>query len=211
MNQRALPAGMRTANIRRESTGRIQTFDMRYLASPAQLRASLLRWSLFTVPLVLGLGLLSGRLAGSGDGNPWFDALVKPAIYPPPALFGIAWTILYVLMGFALALVIVARGAPLRRAAVAAFVIQLAVNLCWSPLFFAMHRITAAFWLLVVLDVLVVATTALFWRVRPLAGALLLPYLAWIAFATVLNYQFLERNPLADGRDGPAASVRVAL
>jgi tryptophan-rich sensory protein len=56
---------------------------MRYLASPAQLRASLMRWSLFTIPLVLGLGFLSGRSAGSGPDNPWFANLVKPALFPP--------------------------------------------------------------------------------------------------------------------------------
>jgi tryptophan-rich sensory protein len=64
---------------------------MRYLASPAQLRASLMRWSLFTIPLVLGLGFLSGRSAGSGPDNPWFANLVKPALFPPPATFGIVW------------------------------------------------------------------------------------------------------------------------
>lgn len=184
---------------------------MRYLASPAQLRASLLRWSLFTVPLVLGLGLLSGRVAGSGAGNPWFDALAKPALYPPPATFGIVWTILYVLMGISLALVFTARGASLRGAAIAMFVVQLALNLCWSPLFFAMHRIAAAFYLLLALDVAVLLTIVLFWRVRPLAGLLLAPYLAWVLFASVLNWQFLEMNPQADGQAGPAASVRVEL
>ena len=76
---------------------------MNYLASSGQLRASLLRWSLFTVPLVVALGFLSGQAAGSGPGNPWFLDLVKPAIYPPPAAFGIVWSILYVMMGFALA------------------------------------------------------------------------------------------------------------
>ena len=89
---------------------------MTELASPAQLRASLLRWALFTVPLILLLGSLSGAMAGSGSGNPWFIDLVKPSLYPPPATFGIVWTILYVLMGLALAMVITARGAPGRFA-----------------------------------------------------------------------------------------------
>jgi tryptophan-rich sensory protein len=184
---------------------------MRYLASPAQLRASLLRWSLFTVPLVLGLGFLSGVVAGSGPDNPWFNALAKPPIYPPPAAFGIVWSILYVLMGFALAMVIAARGAPGRGVAIAAFVVQLALNLAWSPLFFAMHQLHAALYLLVALDVAVLLTVALFWRVRPLAMALLLPYLAWILFATALNWEFVRLNPDADGQRGSGAAVRVQL
>lgn len=184
---------------------------MRYLASPAQLRASLFRWSLFTVPLVLGLGFLSGVLAGSGPDNPWFNALIKPSIYPPPAAFGIVWSILYVLMGFALALVIAARGAPGRGLAIAVFVMQLLLNLAWTPLFFGMHQLHLALYLLVVIDVAVLLTIWLFWRVRPMAMALLLPYLAWALFASALNWEFVRLNPHADGVRGSGAAVRVQL
>ena len=169
------------------------------LASPGQLRASFLRWSLFVVPLVLFLGFFSGQLANSGPGNPWFSDLVKPSIYPPPAAFGIVWSLLYVLIGFALVLVITARGAPGRRAAIVAFVLQLALNLAWSPLFFGAHQMQAALVLLGVLVVAIVVTIVLFRRVRPLAAALLLPYLAWCLFATLLNWQFLEANPSGHG------------
>lgn len=184
---------------------------MRYLASPAQLRASLLRWCLFTVPAILALGFLSGRVAGSGPGNPWFDALTKPSIYPPPAAFGIVWSILYVMMGVALAMVLAARGAPGRGLAVTAFIIQLALNLAWTPMFFAAHQITAAFWLLVVLVVMVVVTIALFWRIRPLAGWLLVPYLAWCCFAGVLTYEFDRLNPGADTLRDNGAAVHIKL
>ena len=74
------------------------------LASRGQLRASLFRWALFTVPLVLLLGFLSGRVGSNAD-SPWFQSLVKPDIFPPPMWFGIVWSILYVLMGIALAIV----------------------------------------------------------------------------------------------------------
>lgn len=179
---------------------------MTELASPGQLRASFLRWSLFVVPLILFLGFFSGQLAGSGPGNTWFDDLVKPAIYPPPALFGIVWSILYVMIGFALVLVITARGAPGRGAAIGAFVVQLMLNLAWSPLFFGMHQMQAALILLVVLVVAIGVTIVLFRRVRPLAAALLLPYLAWCLFASVLNWQFLEANP---GGEPPMAQVAL--
>ena len=182
---------------------------MSELASPAQLRASLLRWALVLVPGVLLLGFLSGALAGSGAGNPWFAGLVKPELFPPPATFGIVWSILYALIGFALALIVTARGAAGRSAAIAAFAVQLALNLAWSPLFFGMHQITAALMLLAALDVAVLITVALFWKVRPFAGVLLLPYLGWVLFATLLNWQFLEANPGVDGQAGgaPAATV----
>lgn len=168
---------------------------MTELASPDQLRASLLRWSLFLAPLLLLLGSFSGAAAGSGGNNLWFIGLEKPAIYPPPATFGIVWTVLYLLMGAALAMIVTARGAAGRGAAITAFVVQFVLNLGWSPLFFALHQITGALILLVVLDVAVIVTILLFRRVRPLAAWLLLPYLAWALFATALNWQFLEANP----------------
>ena len=184
---------------------------MRYLASPAQLRASMLRWSLFTVPTVLGLGFLSSIVSDAGPENPWFAALMKPGLYPPPATFGIVWSVLYVLIGVALAMVASARGAPGRGIALTVFGLQLLLNLSWSPVFFAMHRMSLALGIIVVMIVLTLAMIALFWRVRPTAAALLLPYLAWICFASVLNYQFLVLNPLADGAAGSGAAVRVQI
>lgn len=184
---------------------------MRYLASPAQLRASILRWSLFTVPLVLGLGFLSGVAARSGPGNPWFDALEKPGLYPPPITFGIVWSILYVLMGVALALVIAARGAHLRGPAIVAFGVQLLINLAWSPVFFGMHQISLALGVIVALLLALVVTIAIFWQVRRLAAALLFPYILWVCFASLLNLQFLQLNPWADGASGSGAAVRVEL
>jgi tryptophan-rich sensory protein len=175
---------------------------MTVLASRGQLRASFLRWALLIVPAVVLLGFASGMLAQSGPGNAWFDALVKPPLYPPPATFGIVWSVLYVLMGIALTLVVAARGAGGRGLAIGVFLVQLALNLGWSPLFFAAHRISGALILLGALDITVIATVVLFWRVRTLAGALLLPYLAWVVFATLLNFQFLQANPGADGRAG---------
>ncbi len=181
---------------------------MSALASSSQLRASFIRWSLFLVPGVVLLGALSGT-AGGGANTPWFASLVKPSLFPPPATFGIVWTILYVLMGFALALVVTARGAPGRSAAIIVFVLQLALNLAWTPLFFGAHQITGALALLGAIDLAVLLTVVVFWRVRPLAGTLLLPYLAWVLFATVLNWQFLEANPNADGQEVSGAVTAV--
>src|SRR4051812_28155151 len=79
------------------------------IASRSQLRMSYLRYALFTVPAILLLGTLSGRASMSGYGNPWFDALAKPGFMPPGWAFGVAWTILYILLGLSLAMILNAR------------------------------------------------------------------------------------------------------
>lgn len=183
---------------------------MTALASHDQLRASLIRWALVCVPGVVLLGFVSGQVGGDAN-SLWFQSLEKPAIFPPPATFGIVWGILYAVIGFALALVGAAYGARKRKLALVLFAMQLALNLAWTPLFFGAHQITGALILLLVLDVAVIATTMLFWQVRRTAGLLMLPYLGWVLFATVLNWQFLQLNPRADGAQGIYAAERGAL
>jgi len=163
--------------------------------SPKQRRIAYLRWALICVPVILLLGTASGKIANSGYGNAWFDALDKPALMPPGWAFGVAWSILYVLMGLALALILAARGAKGRGVAIALFLLQLALNLSWSPVFFAMHRIMLAFGIIGAILFWASATTVVFWKIRPRAGLLMLPYLAWLLFAAILNWQIHEMNP----------------
>jgi tryptophan-rich sensory protein len=172
---------------------------------------SLLRYVLVSVPLVLLLGTLSGKLANSGYGNAWFDALVKPAAMPPGWMFGAAWTILYILLGLALAIVLHARGAPGRGKALGFFVAQMLLNYSWSPIFFAMHKVNLA--LIVIAAMLVLASVSawLFYRIRKSAGLLMLPYLAWLCFAAFLNYQIVQLNPEAETLAPSAASADIAL
>lgn len=181
------------------------------IALPDQLRMSFFRRALFVVPLILLLGIASGRLAGSGEGNPWFALLVKPAIMPPGWAFAVAWTILYIAMGFALAIVLNARSAPRRGLAIAVFLLQLALNLAWSPLFFAAHAVKAASILILVILLLAGVATALFWKIRAGAALLLLPYLFWLCFAALLTFQIDKLNPgaerLAPGPGG--AQIRL--
>lgn len=184
---------------------------MNLLASQGQLRASLLRWALVCVPAVVLLGFLSGMLAQSGPDNPWFAALEKPAAFPPPALFGIVWTILYAMMGLSLAMILSARGARGRGLAVLAFAVQFALNLAWSPVFFAMHQITGALVVIALLDVAVIVTIVLFSRLRAVAALLLVPYLAWILFATYLTFAFLQANPALDGVENANSVIRYEI
>jgi translocator protein len=182
---------------------------MSQLASPSQLRMSLLRWALFVVPTVMLLGFLAGRMSGGGEGNPWFDELVKPAAQPPGWAFGVVWPILYFLTGLAASIILNARGARLRGVAIALFVLQLALNLYWSPLFFGQHQVSAAFYLILAIWVAAVATTIVFGRIRPVAAWLMVPYLAWLSFASILNYQIDRLNPEAERLYVPAATSQI--
>jgi tryptophan-rich sensory protein len=181
------------------------------LASKSQLRMSFTRIALVCVPLVIFLGFLAGSLAGSGEENRWFAMLQKPALQPPGWLFGVAWSILYAIQGFALALIIDARGARGRTVAICLFAFQLTLNLAWSPTFFMMHQVSAALILIVMIFVAAALTTFAFARVRKTAALLMLPYLAWLAFASVLNYQFDQLNPAAERIVPEPAKTEIIL
>ncbi len=158
-------------------------------------RRSFLGYSILTVPVVLGLGMVSGWLSNSGYGNRWFDALVKPEIMPPGWLFGVAWTVLYILLGLALALVLASRDVPAKKTALALFAAQMLLNFTWSPVFFGMHLITPALVIILLMLGLAIGATFLFARIRQAAAWLMMPYLAWLAFASLLNYRILQLNP----------------
>lgn len=136
-----------------------------------------------------------GGLATAGGLRDWYDGLDKAPWNPPDWVFGPAWTVLYVLM--AVAAWLVAREGLDERAvqvALGLYLAQLALNLAWSWLFFGAR---APGWALVdiaLLCVLVAATVAAFWRVDTTAAWLLVPYLAWIVFATSLNVWIVLRN-----------------
>jgi translocator protein len=182
---------------------------MNVLASPAQLRASFLRWALFMVPLILLIGFAAGQLGGPD--TPWFAGLDKPAIYPPPVLFGIVWTILFVLIGLALALVASAWGAHGRGIALIAFAIHFLVTQSWTAVFFGMQDMISALMVLGFGIGSLLLALALVWRVRRVAALLLLPYLAWLCFAGVLNYQFIVANPDGGTQGANGAETRVEL
>lgn len=181
------------------------------LASREQLRMSFLRWALVTVPLVVFLGFLMGRLSNSGFGNPWFDALQRPDWFPPGWLFGAAWTVLYALLGVAIAMIIDARGAPGRGRAIGFFVVQLLLNYSWSPIFFAAHQITLALFVILANLALAITATFAFGGIRKTAAWLMVPYLAWLCFAAILNYEMDRLNPDAESLTPSASSTTITL
>ena len=133
--------------------------------------------------------------AASIQAQSFYGQLAQPAWAPPPWLFGPVWTVLFALMAIAAWLVWRSGGFRAHRLALSLFLVQLVPNALWSWLFFAWHRGSLAFADIVLLWVLIVATLVSFWRVRPLAGALLIPYLLWVSFAAVLNYAVWQLNP----------------
>lgn len=132
----------------------------------------------------------------SADAKEFYAALDQPSWAPPAAVFGPVWTLLYIAMAVAAWLVWRERGFSRARGALGLFLAQLALNALWSWLFFAWHRGSLAFADIVVLLVLIVATMVSFAKIRQLAAWLLAPYLAWVTFATFLNYSVWQRNPL---------------
>ena len=125
----------------------------------------------------------------------FYQHLAQPAWAPPSAVFGPVWSVLYALMGIAAWRVWREGGCRRQRGVLVLFVIQLAVNALWSWLFFAWHRGALAFADITLLWLLIVAALVDFWRVRPLAGALLIPYLCWVSFAAALNFAVWQLNP----------------
>src|SRR3546814_6520626 len=170
---------------------------MTEIASRAQLRLSFLRWAVVTVPLVLFLGFLSGRLVPSGSENEWYAALAKPSMTPPGWMFPVAWTILYVLESVALAIILHARGARGRGLAIALFVAQFVLSLAWTPVFFGAHRVVLALAIIAAMIGLAIAATLMFGRIRRAAAWLMVPYLAWRSEEHTSELQSLMRTSYA--------------
>ncbi len=145
---------------------------------------------LLVVFVAAGLGAIASTSAPS-----FYGELTRPEWAPPSSVFGPVWTVLYALMGIAAWLVWRERHTPGSRRALLLFGAQLVLNTLWSWLFFAWHQGGLAFLDIVVLWLLIVLTIVDFWRIRPLAGALLLPYLAWVTYAAALNLAVWRLNP----------------
>ena len=142
----------------------------------------------------IGVCLLVGFIAGmftSTSIDTWYSTLTKPSFNPPNWVFGPAWTILYIMMGIALYLV---WNASNNRIAVTFFVIQLALNFLWSFLFFALENPLIAFIEILLLLGMIILTAVQFYPVSRTAAFLLIPYILWVIFASVLNFRIYWLN-----------------
>lgn len=132
-------------------------------------------------------GIVTGRSL-----RDWYPALRKPRWNPPNAVFGPVWSVLYLAMAVAAWLVWREAG---WSAALGIFAAQLAINVLWTVAFFGQRRPRDAVAVILALWVAIAATIAAFWPVSPLAAALLLPYLAWVTFASALNVAIARLAP----------------
>jgi benzodiazapine receptor len=148
------------------------------------------------VALCLGIGALGASVVATSV-DTWYAALAKPPFTPPDRVFGPVWSVLYVLMAIAAWRVWRAADRDTRRGPLTLFALQLALTLGWTVVFFGLQKIGAALATIVVLDVGVVVTTLAFRSIDRWAGLLMVPYLAWVAFATVLNIAIWRLNPTA--------------
>jgi translocator protein len=145
-------------------------------------------------------GWLAGCFAASALGaffmpGDWYAQLNKPSWNPPSWIFGPVWTLLYVMMGVAAWQVWKRGGFASQRRPLGLFLLQLALNAAWTPLFFGLRQPGIAFAEIVLLWVTLLATIISFHRVHKPAAGLLLPYLAWVTFASALNFTLWRLNP----------------
>lgn len=153
-----------------------------------------------TVALLLSLTLcysvsFIGWIATERGLGFWYTTLLKPSFNPPMWVFAPVWTVLYALMGFAAYLVWKSGvHGRLRSAAWVCHLTQLALNALWSWLFFGFQRLDLGLYEIFALLAAIIATTVVFFRARPIAGWLMVPYLAWVCFAALLNFSLYQLN-----------------
>jgi benzodiazapine receptor len=147
----------------------------------------------YSLLITLGVGTVAG-LATASSISSWYAYLLKPSFNPPNWLFGPVWTLLYILMGISLYLVWKQSPSRHRYNAMSVFFIQLFFNFCWSFIFFYFHDIGLALFDIILLWVFILLTIVFFAKHHKTAAALLIPYLAWVSFATILNAAIYQVN-----------------
>jgi tryptophan-rich sensory protein len=148
---------------------------------------------LLSVLITNVVGAAPAVVTATGVGS-WYDTLARPDLAPPNWVFAPVWTTLFVLLGVAAYLVLRDGRGRARQLAFGLFVGQFVLNVSWTLVFFGTEDIAGGLAVIVALWLGIVATIAAFYRVRPAAAALVVPYLAWVSFATYLNYAFWVLN-----------------
>lgn len=141
----------------------------------------------------VGLGSLGGIFT-IAEIPTWYAGLNKPSFNPPNWIFGPMWTTLYVLMGISFYLIWKHSISLERSLAIRLFIIQFILNFCWSILFFSLHQIGWAFAEIITMWVFILLTILQFRKLSPTAAALLIPYLLWVSFASILNGSIWNLN-----------------
>ncbi|MBT5338660.1 tryptophan-rich sensory protein [Candidatus Falkowbacteria bacterium] len=148
---------------------------------------------LFLMIVVCQLAGLIGSVFTTSNITSWYQNLTRPSFAPPNWVFAPVWTILFVLMAIAL---FIAWENKFKKAKLGLlfFVAQLVLNVFWSFLFFGLHNPWFALIEIIALLIFIILTTINFWRTNLWAGILMLPYIAWVGFATILNFAYWRLN-----------------
>ena len=157
-------------------------------SSPSRLRSA------FALAGWLAVCLSAASLGAFFMPGEWYSALKKPVWNPPAWVFGPVWTALYTMMAVAAWLVWCRGGFVNQRGPLTLFLVQLALNAAWTPLFFGLHLPGLAFAEIMLLWLTIAATLAAFRRVSRAAAWLLVPYLLWVGFAAALNFALWRLN-----------------
>lgn len=149
---------------------------------------------LVSIVLPLSLGAIAGMFTSQSVSG-WYETLNRPSFNPPNWIFGPVWTTLYILMGISLYLIWKQDVSKERNRAILVFLVQLILNFCWSFIFFYFNLIGIALLEIILLWINILIMLVLFYRIRPLAAYINIPYFIWVTFATILNasYYFLNR------------------
>lgn len=152
-------------------------------------------WRFLIAILPVAATSIAGGLVTRPNIPAWYAGLIKPGFTPPNWLFAPVWTTLYVLMAYAVWRILsLPRSQDGRSVAIAAFFVQLGLNCLWSFAFFGAQSPLAGLVVIVGLIAAILATIAAFWRLDRVAALLLVPYLAWVAYATALNAAIWRLN-----------------
>jgi len=148
-----------------------------------------------SLTLPLGLGAIVGLFTAKAIPE-WYLTLNRPSFNPPNWIFGPVWTTLYILMGISLFLIWKQSARKERNLAILIFLLQLALNFCWSFIFFYFNLIGLALIEIIFLWASIIIMLVLFYKIKPITAYINIPYLLWVTFATLLNasYYFLNRS-----------------
>jgi len=147
---------------------------------------------LLSIGFCLGAGILGSFFTISSIPT-WYQTLNKPIFSPPNWIFGPVWTILYILMGISLYLVWISKS-KLKQNAVKLFLTQITLNALWSVIFFGLKNPILALLDIILLWATIFLTIKTFAKINKLASNLLIPYLLWVTFATILNFSIVLLN-----------------
>ncbi|MCO4796350.1 tryptophan-rich sensory protein [Amylibacter sp.] len=132
-----------------------------------------------------------------GDDNLWYTSLIEPRFAPPSWVFAPVWTTLYLLIATSAFRIMTKSSYKMNNLlplAIALWSLQLALNVIWTPIFSGAQNLEVAFYYIIMLWVIIIAYIFVCWRIDRFASLMMMPYLAWVSFASVLNYYYWQLN-----------------